>query len=92
MKFDVSKLDHKNHSFVEVIKYNDDSRGYYLFTCEKCKLVIYQWCNMNFPIWTSLIDTIERHYSDKRYEHYQMDKLEKELLSCEEVIIKNIIE
>ncbi len=47
---------------------------------------------MNFPIWTSLIDTIERHYSDKRYEHYQMDKLEKELLSCEEVIIKNIIE
>ncbi len=81
MKIDINKLQDKHHNFIEA-KYNEFNLEYYTYTCIFCKLIITAWCNNEPPIWANC----------SNIPFYNHNELENGLLTCDEVIVKNIIE
>lgn len=76
-------LENKNHNFI-INYYN----YYNEYVCKKCNImIIHEFSPNAFPIW-------EIFYKSNDYGKFYLQKhiLQNDLLSCEEVIIKNLIE
>jgi hypothetical protein len=92
MKLNINNLANKNHTFKETIKVGH--LGLYDFIeCDKCGIILTYWCDLPEveTIWIYLNGL--KFLSVGAYKIYKdINLLEKELFTCEENIIKNILE
>lgn len=89
MKFDISVLDGRGHLFIENVSNTGyTSCSYYQYICEKCNYEISQYCNGYAAelVWLAC----DINDDGKPYEDWNL--LQEEVLTCDENIIKNIIE
>jgi hypothetical protein len=87
MRLNINSLLNKNHEFIKSILFAWLG-NYIKLKCKKCGVVLIQWCDDNRTenIWHGNGLT----HNEPVYEN--LDVLKKELLTCDEYIIKNIIE